>query len=140
MAGSRHPASAHAKKFMSERFASWRTAAGISSQRAAAMNCARRALTPFSPLPALMLYLPGFVREPLNKSRAGATGLMRDAVLEASPQQYREYCKGLRRRNAPAATPSLRVTIKTRVCCVARLAHILDMGCAALLASIAFGS
>ena len=48
-------------------------------------------------------------REPLNKSRAGATGAMRDAT-------------------------------KTRVCFVARLAHILDMGCAALLASITFWS
>ncbi|MGZ5147429.1 MAG: hypothetical protein ACXWCP_28165, partial [Burkholderiales bacterium] len=70
----------------------------------------------------------------------GATGLMRDAVLGASPQQYREYCKGLRRRNAPAASPSLRVTTKTRVCCVARLADILDISCTALLASIAFWS
>ena len=67
-----------------------------------------------------------------------------------------EYCKRLRQRNAPthaalalrgvrcpggtpqrqavARPPSLRVTTQTRVCCVARLAHRMGRGCAALLA------
>jgi hypothetical protein len=63
---------------------------------------------------------------------------MPDAVLGASPKQYREYREGLRRRNAPAVPPSLRVTAKTRICVVAPLANILDIGFTSLLASIAF--
>jgi hypothetical protein len=39
--------------------------------------------------------------ESLNKPRAGATEAMWDVVLGASPKQYREYCEGLRQRNAP---------------------------------------
>ena len=43
------------------------------------------------------------LRESLNKPRADATEAMWDAVLGASPKQYREYYKGLRQRNAPTA-------------------------------------
>ena len=104
------------------------------------------------------------LREPLNKSRAGATEALWDAVLGGSPKQYREYCEGFRQRNAPphaalalrgvgrpargdTATASgcasprpVRVRTKTRVCVVALLADILDISFVPLLASITFWS
>src|SRR5918912_1017639 len=44
-----------------------------------------------------------FIKEPLNKPRAGATEALWDAVLGGSPKQYREYCEGFRQPNAPRA-------------------------------------
>src|SRR6266705_4286813 len=65
-------------------------------------------------------------------------GVAVGAVQGASPKPYRAYGEGSQRRNAPKATPSRRVADKKRVCFVARLADMPDIGFAARLASIAF--
>jgi hypothetical protein len=80
-----------------------------------------------------------------KQARSNIANIARGCEDEMRPRTQRLRCVCIapveRRDGKPSrVTRSLRVTIKTRVCCVARLAPILDMGCTALLASIAFWS
>src|SRR5713101_3172040 len=76
------------------------------------------------------------IKEPPNKSRTCATGVIFDVARGTSPRQYREYCKGEQRRDARRAPRPLRgcgTMRRLRRCAPFPYGH---MGCVARLASI----